>query len=58
MSKSFFDVFPYVKMDDRLKAQMEEVTVQKVVNVSSGNYLRVHIESNYLIHLLVLWVFL
>ncbi len=49
MSKRFFDVFPYLKLEDRLKAQMEQVVVQKIVNVSSGGYLRVHIESNYLI---------
>ncbi len=49
MSKSFFEVFPYVKLEDRLKAQMEQVAVQKIVNVSDKDYLRVHIESNYLI---------
>lgn len=49
MSKAFFDVFPYVKLEGRLKAQMEQVAVQKIVNVTSEGYLRVHIESSYLI---------
>ena len=49
MSKAFFDVFPYVKLESRLKALMEQVAVQKIVNVSSAGYLRVHIESSYLI---------
>ena len=49
MGKAFFDVFPYVKLENRLKARMEQVTVQKIVNVTSGGFLRVHIESSYLI---------
>ena len=49
MGKAFFDVFPYVQLEDRIKARMEQVTVQKIVNVTSGGYLRVHIESSYLI---------
>ena len=49
MSKAFFDVFPYVKLENRLKARMEQVTVQKIVNVTSKGFLRVHIESSYLI---------
>ena len=49
MSKAFFDVFPYVKLESRLKALMEQVAVQKIVNVTSAGYLRVHIESSYLI---------
>ena len=49
MSKAFFDVFPYAKPENRLKALLEQVAVQKIVNVTSGGYLRVHIESSYLI---------
>ena len=49
MSKPFFDVFPYAQVEGRLKARLEQVTVQKIVNVTSGGYLRVHIESSYLI---------
>ena len=49
MSKAFFDVFPYVKLENRLKARMEQVAVQKIVNVTSKGFLRVHIESSYLI---------
>ena len=49
MSKGFLDVFPYVQLEDRLKARMEQVKVLKIVNVTSGGFLRVHIESDYLI---------
>ena len=49
MSKAFFDVFPYVKLENRLKALLEQVTVQKIVNVTSAGFLRVHIESSHLI---------
>ena len=49
MSKAFFDVFPHAKLENRLKALLEQVTVQKIVNVTSKGYLRVHIESSYLI---------
>ena len=49
MSKAFFDVFPYVKLENRLKALLEQVAVQKIVNVTSAGFLRVHIESSHLI---------
>ena len=49
MSKGFLEVFPYVQLEDKLKARMEQVKVQKIVNVTSKGLLRVHIQSNYLI---------
>ena len=49
MSKRFFEVFPYVEVGDRLKTLMNEVYVEKIVNVSHPSFLRVHIQSKHLI---------
>ena len=49
MGKGFLDVFPYVELESRLKALMEQVEVLKIVNVTSTGYLRAHISSSYLI---------
>ncbi len=47
--KKFLEVFPYLKLEDRLKDEMEQVSVTRVASVKSQNLLRVYIRSSFLI---------
>ena len=49
MSNAFLKVFPELLLNKQLNELMKEVSVLKIVNVTSGGYLRIHIESTYLI---------
>ncbi|MCI9076314.1 MAG: PolC-type DNA polymerase III [Dorea sp.] len=49
MSKTFFEVFPTLKMDDELRLQFEGVEVEKVATNSRRDYLNIHIFSRHLI---------
>ncbi|MCD7737673.1 MAG: hypothetical protein LUH58_01340, partial [Lachnospiraceae bacterium] len=47
--KKFLEVFPYLKLEGRLKDEMEQVSVTRVASVKSQNLLRVYIRSCFLI---------
>ena len=49
MSKSFFEVFPTLKLDTGLKDLFENVTVEKVTSTKRKDFLRVYIASEHLI---------
>ncbi len=49
MGKPFMEVFPLLKLEDKYKKVAKQVSVQKIVNVSSEGYLRIHVESDFLI---------
>ncbi len=49
MSKTFFEVFPGLKLDGQVKQQMEQVEVEKVTTTSRKDYLRIYIISGHLI---------
>ena len=49
MSKQFFDVFPTLKLNQKIQALFEEVEVTKVSTNAERDYLHVHIQSYHLI---------
>ena len=49
MSKPFFEVFPTLKVNDRLKMMFTGVEVMKVTTNSARDFIRVHIFSRHLI---------
>lgn len=49
MSKLFFEVFPTLDVDDKLKMLFENVEVTKVSTTSARDFIRVYIESTHLI---------
>ena len=50
MSKTFFEVFPTLKLDTGLQDLFENVTVEKVTSTRRKDFLRVYIASDHLIH--------
>ncbi len=50
MSKSFFEVFPTLKLDTGLKSLFEDVCVERVTRTKRKDFLRVYIASDHLIH--------
>ena len=50
MSKSFFEVFPTLKLDTGLKSLFEDVCVERVTSTKRKDFLRVYIASDHLIH--------
>ena len=49
MSKLFFDVFPTLKVNQKIQTLFDEVEVTKVTSNSERDYLHVHISSSHLI---------
>ena len=49
MNKKFFDVFPTLKMNQEIRALLEDVEVTKVATNSDRDYLHVHLFSTHLI---------
>ena len=49
MSKSFFEVFPALKLDAHTKEIMEQTMVEKVSTTRKQDFIRVYISSNKLI---------
>lgn len=49
MSKLFFEVFPTLEVDDKLKMLFESVEVTKVTTTSARDFIRVYIDSTHLI---------
>ena len=49
MIKKFFDVFPTLKLNERMKTLFADVDVTKVATNANRDYLRVHIFSTHLI---------
>lgn len=49
MSKSFFEVFPTLKVDDELRGMFEQVEVSKVTTNSERDFIKVHLLSRYLL---------
>ena len=49
MSKTFFDVFPTLKLDEKTRVLFEDVEVTKIASNSDRVYLHVHISSTHLI---------
>ena len=49
MSKPFYEVFPALELDSRMKEQMEQVEVEKVTSNSRRDFLRIYILSTHLI---------
>ena len=50
MSKSFFEVFPTLKLDTGLQSLFEDVYVERVTSTKRKDFLRVYIASDHLIH--------
>ena len=49
MAKQFFEVFPALKLDQKIQDLFEQVTVEKVSATKSRDYIRVTVSSSYLI---------
>ena len=49
MSKSFFEVFPTLKLDAKTKEIMEQTVVDKVSTTRKQDFIRVYISSKNLI---------
>ena len=49
MAKKFFEVFPTLKLNERMRTLFADVVVTKVATNSDRDYLRVHIYSTHLI---------
>lgn len=49
MSKSFFEVFPTLKLDAKTKEIMEQTVVEKVSTTRKQDFIRIYISSNNLI---------
>ena len=49
MGKSFFDVFPALKLDEHTREIMEQTTVEKVSTTRKQDFIRIYISSNKLI---------
>ena len=49
MSKSFFEVFPALKLDDHTREIMEQTMVEKVSTTRKQDFIRIYISSNRLI---------
>ena len=49
MNKSFFEVFPTLKVNEELRMLLESVEVLKVATNSSREFIRVHLRSRHLI---------
>ncbi len=54
-AKSFFEVFPTLKVEDDIQLLFEEVEVQKITTNSARDFLRVHIFSRHLIQKKHIW---
>ena len=49
MGKSFFDVFPALKLDDNIREIMEQTTVEKVSTTRKQDFIRIDLSSSKLI---------
>ncbi|MDL2300728.1 PolC-type DNA polymerase III [Lachnospiraceae bacterium OttesenSCG-928-D06] len=49
MSKAFFDVFPSLTLDNKVKALMEQTKVEKISSTRSKDYLRIYLFSTKLL---------
>ena len=49
MAKSFFDVFPTLKIEQEMKVLFEDTEVTKVATNSDRTYLHIHLSSHHLI---------
>ena len=49
MGKSFFDVFPALKLDDNIREIMEQTTVEKVSTTRKQDFIRIYLSSSKLI---------
>ena len=55
MAKPFFDVFPTLKLDGRMKELMDEVEVDKVSTTRKQDFIRIYLSSNRLIEKADVW---
>ncbi|MCH4192320.1 MAG: PolC-type DNA polymerase III [Butyrivibrio sp.] len=55
MAKPFFDVFPTLKLDGRMKELMNEVEVDKVSTTRKQDFIRIYLSSNRLIEKADVW---
>ena len=55
MTKLFFEAFPTLKLDDKLKSLLKEVEVTKVTTTSLKDHLKVYILSNHIIFKQNIW---
>ncbi|MFI3238818.1 MAG: PolC-type DNA polymerase III [Lachnospiraceae bacterium] len=49
MGKPFLEVFPALSLDDSMRKLMGQAEVSKIVNITSKGFLRIHVESAYVI---------
>ncbi len=49
MAKSFFEVFPTLKLDRELKSLMEQAGVERISSTKAKDFLRIYLESDRLI---------
>ena len=49
MDKCFFDVFPTLKVGDRLKRELGDVEVRKISTNRNRDFLKVHLFSHHLL---------
>ena len=55
MAKPFFDVFPTLKLDGRMKELMDEVEADKVSTTRKQDFIRIYLSSNRLIEKADVW---
>ncbi len=55
MGKPFFEVFPSLKLDNKVRDIMEQTTVEKVTATKRKDFLRVYVKSSRLIYKQDIW---
>ena len=55
MSKKFFEVFPTLQLDKRLKALLENTEIERVTSNRAKDMLRIYLQSNHLLQKTMIW---
>ena len=55
MSKQFFEVFPTLQLDKKMKTLLESTVVERVTSNRAKDILRVYLQSNHLLQKELIW---
>ena len=55
MSKQFFEVFPTLQLDKRMKSLLESTTVERVTSNRAKDMLRIYLQSDHLLQKEFIW---
>ena len=55
MSKQFFEVFPTLQLDKKMKGLLESTTVERVTSNRAKDMLRIYLQSNHLLQKDFIW---